>query len=44
MTYEIVLHHDEDGIAASVPALPGCWSQGLTEADALANAGDAIED
>ncbi len=26
----------------SVPGLPGCWSQGSTEAEALENIGDAI--
>lgn len=26
-----------------VPGLPGCWSQGATEAEALENVKDAIE-
>lgn len=30
------------GYDVSVPALPGCFSQGSTEKDALANAKDAI--
>jgi predicted RNase H-like HicB family nuclease len=42
MRYKVTLHHDEDGIAASVPGLPGCWSQGATEEEALANIRDAI--
>jgi predicted RNase H-like HicB family nuclease len=28
----------------SVPGLPGCWSQGVTEAEALANIQDAIRE
>ena len=42
MRYKVTLHHDEDGIAASVPGLPGCWSQGATEEEALTNVRDAI--
>jgi hypothetical protein len=30
--------------AVSVPGLPGCWSQGSTEAEAIENAKDAIRD
>ena len=34
---------DEAGwIVAEVPALPGCFSQGRTEAEALANIQEAI--
>ncbi|MCK6428526.1 MAG: type II toxin-antitoxin system HicB family antitoxin [Burkholderiaceae bacterium] len=39
-----MLHRSEEGIAASVPGLPGCWSQGDTEEEALANIKQAIED
>ena len=35
MQYKVALHRSEEGIAASVPGLPGCWSQGATEAEAL---------
>ena len=28
----------------SVPGLPGCWSQGATEAEALENIKDAIRE
>lgn len=44
MRYRVVLHRSEEGIAASVPGLPGCWSQGDTEEEALANVKRAIED
>ncbi|GMV60564.1 MAG: hypothetical protein AMXMBFR72_36500 [Betaproteobacteria bacterium] len=44
MRYRVVLHRSEEGIAASVPGLPGCWSQGDTEEEALANIKQAIED
>ena len=42
MQYKVALHRSEEGIAASVPGLPGCWSQGATEAEALANIRTAI--
>lgn len=42
MRYRVVLHPSEEGFAVSVPGLPGCWSQGETEIDALANIRDAI--
>jgi len=42
MQYKVALHRSEEGIAASVPGLPGCWSQGATEAEALENIRDAI--
>jgi len=35
---------DEEGVSASVPGLPGCWSQGAAEAEALANIRDAIRE
>ena len=44
MLYKVVLLHDEEGITARVPGLPGCWSEGDTEAEALANIKDAIRD
>jgi predicted RNase H-like HicB family nuclease len=44
MKYKIALHRDEDGIAVSVPGLPGCWSQGATEDEAMTNIQDAIHD
>lgn len=42
--YKVVLHESEEGIAVSCPALPGCWSQGENEKDALANIRDAIHE
>ena len=44
MKYKIALHHDEDGYSVSVPGLPGCWSQGATEAEAVENIADAIRE
>jgi predicted RNase H-like HicB family nuclease len=44
MKYRVVLHPSEEGFAVSCPGLPGCWSQGATETEALANIRDAIED
>ena len=42
MQYKVALHRSEEGVAASVPGLPGCWSQGATEAEALENIRAAI--
>jgi len=44
MRYKIALQHSEEGFSVSVPGLPGCWSQGDTEAEALQNIQDAIAD
>jgi predicted RNase H-like HicB family nuclease len=44
MKYKVTLHHSEEGISVSVPALPGCWSEGDTEEEALANIQDAIRE
>jgi antitoxin HicB len=41
--YHVVLEPDVDGgYVAVVPAFPGCYSQGETEDEALANAREAI--
>jgi predicted RNase H-like HicB family nuclease len=40
---QVALHHTDEGISVSVPALPGCWSEGDTEEEALANIRDAIQ-
>ena len=44
MRYKIVLHKSEEGYSVSCPGLPGCWSQGDTEAEALENIQDAIRE
>ena len=44
MNYKVVVHESEEGFSVSCPGLPGCWSQGATEAEALANIQDAIRD
>jgi predicted RNase H-like HicB family nuclease len=44
MRYRIALHQSEEGFSVSVPGLPGCWSQGSTEAEALENIKDAIRE
>lgn len=42
MRYKVAIQHDEDGVSVWVPGLPGWWSQGATEAEALTNVQDAI--
>ncbi len=44
MKYRIALHKSEEGYSVSVPGLPGCWSQGATEKEALDNIRDAISE
>jgi predicted RNase H-like HicB family nuclease len=44
MDFLVTLKRDEDGfVVVECPALPGCLSQGRTEAEALVNIGEAIE-
>ena len=43
MKYKVALHRSDEGFAVSVPGLPGCWSQGETEEEALENIKDAIK-
>jgi predicted RNase H-like HicB family nuclease len=43
MKYKVNLKKTEEGYAIWVPGLPGCWSQGKSEDDALENIKDAIE-
>jgi len=42
MKYKEVLKESEEGFSVSCPGLPGCWSQGATEEEALENIQDAI--
>ena len=42
MIYHVALQKTEEGYAVSCPGLPGCWSEGQTEDEALANIRDAI--
>ena len=44
MKYKIALQKTDEGYSVSVPGLPGCWSQGETEAEAIANIQDAIRE
>ena len=44
MKYQVLLEPSEEGVAVSVPGLPGCWSQGATESEALANIAVAIQE
>jgi predicted RNase H-like HicB family nuclease len=44
MRYKVVLHRTDEGISVSVPSLPGCWSEGDTEEEALENIRDAIQE
>jgi predicted RNase H-like HicB family nuclease len=44
MKYTVVFHRTEEGISVSVPGLPGCWSEGDTEEEALENIQDAIHE
>jgi len=44
MRYKVALYRSEEGFSVSVPGLPGCCSQGATEAEALENIADAIRE
>ncbi|OFV96459.1 MAG: hypothetical protein A3H28_05500 [Acidobacteria bacterium RIFCSPLOWO2_02_FULL_61_28] len=44
MKYKVRLEQSEEGFSVSCPALPGCWSQGETEQEALENIQDAIRE
>jgi predicted RNase H-like HicB family nuclease len=41
--YRVKLEKTDEGYAVCCPGLPGCWSQGATEEEALENIKDAIE-
>jgi predicted RNase H-like HicB family nuclease len=44
MTFKVGLHHSDEGYSVFVPGLPGCWSQGATEEEALTNIQDAVRE
>ena len=44
MRYRIALRQSDEGFSVSVPGLPGCWSQGASEAEAIENIKDAIRE
>ena len=44
MRYRIAVHQSEEGHSVSVPGLPGCWSQGETDEEAVENIKDAIRE
>ena len=44
MRYRIALRKSDEGYSVCVPGLPGCWSQGATEQEALENIRDAIRE
>ena len=43
MKYKVNLKKSDEGYAIWCPGLPGCWSQGASEEEALENIKDAIE-
>lgn len=44
MKYKVALKKSEEGYSVSVPGLPGCWSQGETEEEALLSIEEAIRE
>ena len=44
MKYKVRLQKTDEGFSVSCPGLPGCWSQGATEKEALENIQDAIQE
>ncbi|MBZ5561382.1 MAG: type II toxin-antitoxin system HicB family antitoxin [Acidobacteriia bacterium] len=44
MKYKVVLQASGEGYSVSCPGLPGCWSQGKTEEEALENIRYAIQE
>lgn len=43
MRYKVNIRKTEEGYSIWCPGLPGCWSQGKTEKEALENIKDAIQ-
>ena len=44
MKFKVVLYPSDEGFAVCTPSLPGCWSQGETADEALANIAIAIRE
>lgn len=44
MIYKVRMQKSEEGYSVSCPGLPGCWSQGETEVEALENIQEAIKE
>ena len=44
MKYPVTIHQSEEGYSVTCLGLPGCWSQGETLDEALANIRSAIEE
>lgn len=44
MKFKVALYPSEEGVAVCAPSLPGCWSQGETVEEALANIAVAIRE
>jgi len=44
MKYKVALYKSDEGYSVSCPGLPGCWSQGATEQEAIENIQDAIKE
>jgi predicted RNase H-like HicB family nuclease len=44
MTYKVELIKTEEGYTVGCPDLPGCWSEGNTEEEAIENIKDAIRE
>jgi len=42
--YKVVVERNDEGYSVSCPGLPGCWSQGETEVEAIENIKDAIKE
>ena len=44
MKYKVALKKSKEGYSVSCPGLPGCWSQGKSEREALENIQFAIRE
>ena len=44
MKYKIAIERTEEEYSVCVPGLPGCWSQGATETEAIDNIREAIKE